>query len=147
MSGEHSAAPAPPKWIVRAVTALDVLVYNLSGGRIMNSVGDCDVCIVTMKGAKTGKARRLALMHMPWRGGLLLVAAQGGSEENPGWYFNLMKNPEITVQYKGKTSSMTARLLDGEEKAAAWLVCVDYFANLEVFQQRTTRDIPVFTCE
>ncbi len=132
---------------MRVITAFNVFIYRISGGRWMGSVGGMDVCTVTMTGAKTGKVRRIAMMYVPWQEGVLLVGSQGGADRNPGWTYNLKKNPEITVQFKDKTLSLKARLASAEEKAEVWPTCLKYYPLYEDYQQRTSRDIPVFICE
>ena len=84
-----SAAPstgvgAPlPRWIVKSVTRLHVFLSRLTGGRLFNSVGGDDVCFVTMKGARSGRALTIPLMYVPYRDGVLLVASLGGAPQNP----------------------------------------------------------------
>lgn len=144
---EKDYGSPPPRWLLRAMTAINVFVYRLSGGKMMNRFTGRDICLITMKGAKSGKVRRIPLMYIPYKEGLLLVASQGGAPTNPTWYYNLTANPDITVEVPGKTLSLKARLASSEEKQEVWPICVEHYPDYEDYRHRTDRDIPVFICE
>jgi hypothetical protein len=80
---------------MRWATWLNVVIFRASKGRLMNKfIGGYPVCIVTTIGAKSGKLRRIALIHLPHGNNKLLVASQGGMENNPVWYHNIVAHPE-----------------------------------------------------
>ena len=62
----------PPRWILKVFTRLHVLIYRLSGGRLMNTLAGDPICIVTMTGAKSGRERVIPLMYVPDGDSLLL---------------------------------------------------------------------------
>jgi hypothetical protein len=41
---------APPRWLLKAFTKLNVLVYRASGGRLMNTIAGRPICLVHMTG-------------------------------------------------------------------------------------------------
>jgi deazaflavin-dependent oxidoreductase (nitroreductase family) len=100
-----------------------------------------------MKGAKSGRSLTVPLMYVPYQEGLLLVASQGGAPKNPAWYFNLVKHPDIEINYRGKHMALRARLATAEEKPDLWPVCYQHYAPYEEYRTRTKRDIPIFVCE
>ena len=137
----------PPRWLLKAFTRINVFVYKLSGGRLMNSLAGMPIVLVKMKGAKSGRFKTIPLMYVPHARGVLLVASQGGAPKNPVWYHNLIKNPEVEITRGGTTRKLTARRVSDEEKAELWPVCVKHYPPYEQYQQRTDRNIPVFLCE
>ena len=138
---------AIPRGVLKAFTRINVWVYRLSGGRLMNTLGGDPICLITMTGAKSGKVRTIPLMYVPYKEGVLLVASQGGAPKHPVWYHNLLAHPDIVVEQSGRKMHLTARILSGEERAQAWPVCVEHYADYADYQQRTNREIPVFYCE
>ena len=118
-----------------------------SGGTKMGSLRGRDICVVTMQGARSGKTRHIPLMHVPYKEGVILVASLGGAPKHPTWYYNLVAHPDIEVQVKGRSLSLRARRATPEEKAEVWPVCVEYYPDYQSYQDRSTRDIPVFICE
>ena len=142
-----SKGTPPPRWLIKAVTRLHVLLNRLTGGRLFNTFGGDDVCFVTMKGAKSGRTLTIPLMYVPYRDGLLLVASQGGAPKNPVWYHNLVKHPEIVVSHRRRRMRLRARLANPEEKSELWPICDQHYAPYAEYRDRTDRDIPIFVCE
>jgi deazaflavin-dependent oxidoreductase (nitroreductase family) len=132
---------------IRPFSALNGLVYKLSGGRLMGSFQGRPIMLVTMTGAKTGKPRTIPLMYVPHGEGVIVVGSQGGAPRSPVWVRNLQRNPDVIVQYGGKKMALRARQVDDAEKARLWPICVQHYREYEDYQTRTDRNIPVFVCE
>jgi len=141
-----SGAP-PPRWALKILSRTHVLLHRSSGGRLFNTLSGDEVCFVTMKGARSGRMRTFPLMYVPHEGGVLLVASQGGAPKNPVWFNNLVENPEISVNYRGRELLLRARLAEPGEKAALWPICDSHYAPYAEYRARTSRDIPIFVCE
>ncbi|MCX2982307.1 nitroreductase family deazaflavin-dependent oxidoreductase [Halieaceae bacterium IMCC14734] len=137
----------PPKGVLKIFTRINVWVYRLSGGKLMNKLGGDPICLVTMTGARSGKRRTIPLMYVPYGDTILLVASQGGMPRHPVWYNNLVANPDVTIEEGGLLRKLRAREVAGEERAQLWPVCVEHYADYDLYRQRTEREIPVFICE
>ena len=102
------------------------------------------VIIVTMRGAKSGNVRKIALMRVEHNGEYALVASRGGSPTNPEWYYNLLANPnEVLVQDGPEALPFTVREVKGEEYAAWWERSAAAFPNYNEYQSNTARVIPI----
>ncbi len=139
ITGEYE----PSKWDWVAQQIAD---YEASGGKEAATLRDTGipVVIVTMNGHKSGKVRKIALMRVEHEGEYALVASKGGAPEDPGWYHNIVADPEIMVQDGPEPFPTTARLVTGEERAAWWERAVAVFAPYAEYQEKTDREIPVF---
>ena len=123
-----------------------VEAYERSAGSEAATLRDTGqpVIIVTMRGAKTGKVRKIALMRVEHDGEYALVASLGGAPKNPVWYANLRANPdEVTVQDGPEPFPVTVREVDGDERAQWWERAVAAFPNYTEYQEKTERRIPV----
>jgi len=145
--------PIPPfvqrgaKPLLRAMSAANVAVYRLTGGRIGGHFpGGAPVCLVTMRGRKTGRLRTIPLIHVARGDDVILVASQGGMEKHPVWYHNLVADPNIEVQVGAQKRKLVARQADDAEKRALWPVLTAVYPDFEDYQARTARNIPVFVC-
>ena len=78
------------------------------------------VVLITMRGAKTGKLRKVPLMRVEHDGVYAIVASLGGAPRNPVWYHNVVANPHVELQDGTESGSYTAREVSGEEKAIWW---------------------------
>ena len=136
------------RFIMRWATRLQVAVFRATKGRMMNKfIGGYPVCIVTTTGAKTGKTRRIALIHLPHGDNKLLVASQGGMPKNPVWYYNIKAHPDIQIMVDGQEKTYRARQVSDDEKAALWPHLLSLYPDFDEYQARTDRNIPVFSCE
>ncbi len=133
--------------MIKPLSGLNTFVYRLTGGRLMGTIGGREVCLVTMTGAKSGKQRTVPLMYVPYEDGVIIVASLGGAPKHPVWYYNLVSNPDIEVQYRRRKLKLRARRVDADEKTRVWPTCVEHYPPYEDYQRRTDRDIPVFVCE
>ncbi|MDA7775041.1 nitroreductase family deazaflavin-dependent oxidoreductase [Pseudomonadales bacterium] len=142
-----TTARLPPRWLLKLFTKINVVVYKLSAGRLMNKLSGMPILLVEMTGVKSGRTRTIPLMYVPNGEGFALVASQGGAPSHPVWYHNLVDKPNIRITYAGQTKEMTVREVFDEEKAEIWETCCQYYPPYQAYQDRTERRIPVFVCE
>lgn len=134
--------PSPAPWVRDQVEA-----YEGSGGQRANTLRDTGlpVIIVTMRGNKSGKVRKIALMRVAHNGDYALVASMGGAPKHPVWYYNLKANPdEVAIQDGAEPFEARVRELTGEERAAWWGRAVAAYPPYADYQAKTDREIPVF---
>ena len=137
----------PPKWILKMMSRSHIFLNRITLGKMFNTLSGDEVCFVAMTGAKSGRSITIPLMYVPYKDGVLLVASRGGSPNNPVWYYNIAKNPDITVRHRGKTMNLKARLASADEKPDLWPICDSHYAPYADYRARTDRDIPIFVCE
>jgi len=137
LNGEY--APSPAQGVRDQVE-----VYEGSGGTSGTTMRGMPVIIVTSRGARSGKLRKVPLMRVEHDGEYAAVASLGGAPKNPVWYFNLVADPDVEVRDGAVVRAMTARELSGAEKATWWQRCVAAFPDYADYQARTDREIPVF---
>ena len=135
------------KPFMRWFTNFNVLVYKWSGGKMMNRFGGGEICLVRMTGAKSGKTKEIPLMYVPYKDGVILVASMAGAPKHPTWYYNLIAHPEIEVTVGGQRMQLVARQATDPEKAEVWPLCCDHYPDFELYQRRTSRNIPVLICQ
>ena len=140
MSLDREYEPSPAQWVRDQVAE-----YEASGGQRANTLRDTGlpVVIVTTRGNKSGKIRKMALMRVEHDGQYAVVASLGGAPKNPVWYYNVKKNPRVELQDGTVTGDYDAREVFGDEKAAWWERAVAAYPPYAEYQQRTTRQIPV----
>jgi F420H(2)-dependent quinone reductase len=140
--GEY--APSPARWVRDQVDE-----YENSGGTEGTTLLDTGlpVVIVTNVGARTGKVRKTPLMRVEHDGKYAAVGSMGGAPKHPVWYYNLRANPQVEVQDGTKRIDMIARELTGSEREQWWERAVAAYPPYAEYQQKTSRQIPVFILE
>ncbi|MEL7157099.1 MAG: nitroreductase family deazaflavin-dependent oxidoreductase [Actinomycetota bacterium] len=123
-----------------------VEVYEGSNGAQGNTLRDTGLPIIVMTtvGHKSGKVRKVPLMKVEHEGEYAIVASKGGAPAHPGWYHNLLADPNVMIQDGPAPFDAVVRLVDGDERAAWWERSVAAFAPYAEYQEKTDREIPVF---
>ena len=142
IEGEYE--PSPSAWVRDQIEE-----YEASGGTRANTLRQTGipVIVVSMRGRKSGKVRKIALMRVEHEGCYAIVASIGGAPTNPQWYANLLADPNISIQDGAVAHDFVAREISGDEKATWWQRGVDVFANYAEYQSKTDREIPVLIAE
>ena len=60
------------------------------------------VLLLTTTGRRTGQPRTTPLIYENAGDGYVIVASKGGADEHPGWYRNLVADPNVEVQVLGR---------------------------------------------
>ena len=140
LNGEYEASPW--EWVRDQVEA-----YESSGGEKGNTLLDTGlpVVIVTTRGNKSGKVRKMALMRVEHNGEYALVASMGGAPKNPVWYYNIKAHPaDVRIQDGPEPFDVDVREVEGDERAAWWERAVAAYPPYAEYQTKTERRIPVF---
>jgi deazaflavin-dependent oxidoreductase (nitroreductase family) len=100
--------------------------------------------MLTTIGRRSGQPRQTPLLcHLEADGSYLIVDTNFGRPPSPAWSHNLIATPRAKVTRRGRTLPVTATLLEGTERVAAW-------DHLEVwpayvsFAQRSGRRLRIF---
>jgi len=143
LSGTY--VPSTLEWVRNQIDT-----YERTGGAEGNTLLETGipVIIVTMRGAKSGNVRKIALMRVEHEGSYALVASKGGAPDNPDWYHNLLTHPtEVLVQDGPEPFRVTVRQVEGAEREQWWTRSVAVFPTYNEYQSKTEREIPVLVAE
>lgn len=117
--------------------------YEATDGEVGYLWNDARCLVLTTTGRKSGEPRKFPLIFGRDGDDYLIVASKGGAPEHPGWYRNLVANPEAVIQVKADVIPVTARTATAQEKARVWPVMVEEWPAYDEYQAKTERDIPV----
>lgn len=104
--------------------------------------GGANLLILKTVGARTGKPRATPLMYVPHESGYAVVASYAGSDRNPGWYYNLKKQPDVEIEVDGVSKSVRARIADGPEREQLFRQFEEMDKRFVRYQAKTDRTIP-----
>jgi deazaflavin-dependent oxidoreductase (nitroreductase family) len=144
MPVEGDYEPSPRAWVREQVRE-----YESSGGTRATTLRDTGlpVVIITNRGARSGKVRKTPVMRVEQDGRYAAVASQGGAPTHPLWYYNFRANPRVELQDGPRKQEMIAREVTGDERAEWWKRAVAAYPPYAEYQEKTTRQIPVFVIE
>jgi deazaflavin-dependent oxidoreductase (nitroreductase family) len=119
-------------------------IFRLTGGRIGGRVVGGPVLLLHHTGAKSGKRRISPLLYLPDGDRMVIVASKGGYTKHPGWFHNLMANPDTKVELprEGRVA-VRARQASPEERDELWPRVVELYKGYSAYQKSTEREIPI----
>ena len=127
------------------IVFVDKLVQGGTRGRLtILDVAGLPNLLLTVTGRKSGMPRSTPLLCVPAPEAVLIAGSNFGGPKEPIWVKNLEANPDVTVRFRGRTSAMRGRLLEGDDRAAAWQAMLRTWPNFAKYEERTDRRIKVF---
>jgi len=127
---------------------VDKTILKLTKGKYtVSEILGWDIIQLTTIGAKTNQQRTMPLVAVFDGEIIALIASSLGRKHNPGWYYNLKKNPECDVTYIGRSQKYVAREAEGNEYEKFWRLALSYYAGYEKYKERAGRKIPVMILE
>ena len=133
--------------MLRAIGKLNVPIYRLTRGRLMNKVGKAPVLLLTSTGRRSGQPRTAPVLYLTDGDRLVVIGSNAGNKREPAWSHNLKANPDAEVQIRAERRPVKARVAEGEERADLWQKMNGQYAGFEDYDERTSRDIAVFVLD
>ena len=142
MAIEDEYEPSAWDWVAKQVDEIES-----SGGTTGLTLQGKPVVVVSMRGRRSGKVRKAALMRVEHDGRYAHVASKGGDPSHPGWYHNIVADPDVVLQDGTTVQDMRAREVEGDERAEWWDRAVRAWPAYADYQTKTDRTIPVLVLE
>jgi deazaflavin-dependent oxidoreductase (nitroreductase family) len=99
-------------------------------------------------GAKSGEERINPLAYLSEGDRDYVFASKGGARSNPDWYYNLVANPEVTVEKGTQTYPARAIELDRAERDRVYAIQAAGSPQFGDYEKTAApRVIPVFALE
>lgn len=118
--------------------------FRANGGKVGEQFEGKPMVVITTTGAKSGEKRENPLIRLDDGGTAYIIASKGGAPDNPDWYYNLVANPEVTVETGTETYQATAEVVQDEaERRRLYDRMVEQFDSFAEYEKSTTRRIPV----
>jgi proline iminopeptidase len=121
--------------------------YEETDGEVGYLWNGATCLVLRTKGRTTGELRKFPLIYGERGDDLVLIASKGGAPEHPGWYLNLLADPDVEVQVKGDVFPVRARTAEGDERRELWNLMLEQWPDYDGYQSNTDREIPVVVLE
>jgi deazaflavin-dependent oxidoreductase (nitroreductase family) len=131
--------------IFKLFVGANIGIFRATGGKLGGTMGGQPVVLLTTRGRKSGKPRTVPLMSFDdGAGHRVVVASAGGSPTHPAWYQNLVANPVVTVETRGRKYEARAELVEGSDRARLWKEVVAAQPRFAGYEQKAGgREIPL----
>lgn len=145
---EAKLAPNMPKWMVDHVDK-----YLSSGGTeghmyTLTPPNSASITVPSLllitTGRKSGQKFLFPLFYGRAGDSYFVVASKGGAPEHPGWYRNLLANPDVEVQVGTAKMRARARTAQGDERTRLWKDAIVFWPPYADYQKKAgNREIPI----
>jgi deazaflavin-dependent oxidoreductase (nitroreductase family) len=139
----HSLGATGLRWAGK----LNVPIYRASGGRLMSSVGEAPVLLLTTTGRKSGEKRVAPLVYLADGERWTVIDTNAGNEKIPAWSHNLAADPEAEVEVGKRRTPVRARVAAGEERADLWRRHNEQYAGFDDYDAVLEREPKVWVLE
>ena len=104
--------------------------------------------LVHHKGAKSGAERIVPLASQKQDDGWAVFASKGGADDNPAWYYNLLANPETTIEVGTGSVPVRAYEAKDDEYERIWTKQKADLPTFAEYEKKSKRShIPVIVLE
>lgn len=126
---------------------INAFLIKISKGRIGSQLGKQTILILRTVGRKSGQPRSTPIAYFFHEGKYLIVESNWGKDNHADWYFNLQKQPQASIEVKGRTIKVNASFAEGEEYARLWEYLTKKHPPYLEYQKMTERKIPIAVFE
>jgi deazaflavin-dependent oxidoreductase (nitroreductase family) len=120
--------------------------FRANEGRVGGGFEGRTLLLLHHKGAKTGIERinPVAFQRLS-SDSVAVFASKGGSPTNPDWFYNLVANPDVTVEIGTESFPVHARVAAGDEREQIWSKQKSDWPGFAEYDEKTKgiREIPV----
>jgi len=117
--------------------------FHSNHGRLGGPFEGAPVLLLHTIGARSGQERVHPLMYLADDGRYLLFASAAGADRSPAWYWNLIANPDASIEIDDEHLNVDAIELSGAERDAKYADQAQRYPQYAEYQRMTTRAIPV----
>ncbi len=121
--------------------------FRANGGKFSGRLANSSILLLTTIGAKSGQPRTMPLGYGKDGDRLVVAAANAGAPAHPDWYFNLVANPEVTIEVGSERFQARARTAEGAEREQLLARQAEIVPWLPAQQAKTVREIPIVVFE
>lgn len=117
--------------------------FRAHEGKVGGFFANADLVLLHTIGAKSGKEHVTPLMTMQDGERLFVIASKGGAPTNPAWYYNILANPEVEVEFGTEQFKAVTTVAAEPERTELYERMAAKHEFFTGYAQNTERTIPV----
>ena len=119
--------------------------FRANDGKVGGHFANNTLLLLHTTGAKSGKERVNPLVTFEDGDRLVVVASKGGAPSHPDWYYNIVANPVVGVEYGTEEFQARATITSEPERTRLYERMESTFATFSEYKEKAGRVIPVIT--
>jgi deazaflavin-dependent oxidoreductase (nitroreductase family) len=117
--------------------------FRANAGKVGGPFAGRTLLILHTIGAKSGQERLNPVAYIKDGDRFVIIASKGGAPTNPDWYYNIVANPQVTVEAGTEQFAARASISTEPERTRLYDKMVEMMPGFAEYQKKTTRIIPV----
>ena len=117
--------------------------FRANDGKVGGNFEGKTLLLLHTQGAKSGQERINPLACVKDGDRCVVIASKGGAPTHPDWYYNVIANPQVTVEVGTETFQAEAIVAEEPERTRLYNKMVEVMPGFEGYRRNTTREIPV----
>ena len=117
--------------------------FRANDGKVGGFFENNTLLLLHTTGAKSGKGRINPLVTFEDGDRLVVVASKGGAPSHPDWYFNIISNPNVEVEYGPERFQAKAAVTEEPERTRLYGIMETKMSAFKAYKEKAGRVIPV----
>ena len=117
--------------------------FRANAGRVGGPFEGATLLLLHTDGAKSGTHYTTPVVYLDDGGRYVIFASKAGAPNNPGWYHNLIANPDVHIEVGDQMVDVTAAEITGAERDRIYGRQVERMPQFAEYQANTERLIPI----
>ena len=117
--------------------------FRANSGKVGGPFEGRTLLLLHTKGAKSKQERINPVAYVRDGERYVVIASKGGAPTNPDWYYNLVANPQITIDVGTETFHVHATVAEEPERTRLYNKMVEMMPGFDDYRKKTAREIPV----
>ena len=119
--------------------------FRANDGKVGGFFANNTLLLLHTTGAKSGQEHINPLVTFEDGERLVIIASKAGAPSNPDWYYNVVANPVVSVEYGTEKFQARAAVASEPERTELYEQMESKFAAFTEYKEKVTRIIPVVT--
>jgi deazaflavin-dependent oxidoreductase (nitroreductase family) len=119
--------------------------FRANQGKVGGNFQNMTLLLLHTRGAKSGLSRVNPAAYTEDGDRLVIIASKGGADTHPDWYYNVVANPNVTVEVGTEKYNAVATVEQEPERTRLYDQMAAQYPGFEEYRQNTSRIIPVIT--
>jgi deazaflavin-dependent oxidoreductase (nitroreductase family) len=121
--------------------------FRTNAGKVGGNFEGAPLLLLTTVGSKSGKTRVNPMMYLEEGDRRYVFASKAGAPSNPDWYYNLVANPNVSIEVGSETIDAVATPVEEGERSRIYAEQVERYPGFGEYQDKTDRVIPVIALD
>ncbi len=117
--------------------------FRANAGKVGGPFEGKTLLLLHTVGAKSGLERINPVACIKDGDHFVIIASKGGAPSNPDWYYNILAQPAVTVEFGTEIFQAKAEVAPEPEHSRLYAKMVEHMPGFADYQKKTSRVIPV----